>query len=201
MPQRKAFTLIELLVVITIIGILIGLLLPAIGAAREASRRSTCSSNLKQIDLAILNFVHVKHGAFPSDSRGPGSWVVSTAKYMESQNSVFISPMLICPTDSAAKTAVLPVRQATSLTNTFHTRSPNRRETLMLSVPRRKRSSCSREPTPAIPPPRPIIAARAPGFRRRTSPPSRSFPKSRWICRSTVTAARPIMPMPMVTSN
>jgi prepilin-type processing-associated H-X9-DG protein/prepilin-type N-terminal cleavage/methylation domain-containing protein len=100
MAIRRAFTLIELLVVITIIGILVGLLLPAIGAAREASRRSTCSSNLKQVGLAILNFVHVKHGAFPTDSRsGPSTWVLTIAKYMESRNSVFISPMLICPTD------------------------------------------------------------------------------------------------------
>src|SRR5689334_19197039 len=51
-----AFTLVELLVVIAIIGILIGLLLPAIQAAREAARRNTCSNNLKQQGLALLNY-------------------------------------------------------------------------------------------------------------------------------------------------
>lgn len=62
--QRIAFTLVELLVVIAIIGILLGLLLPAVQAAREASRRSRCANNLKQIGLALQNY-HATYQKFP----------------------------------------------------------------------------------------------------------------------------------------
>ncbi|WP_428307067.1 DUF1559 domain-containing protein [Lacipirellula sp.] len=94
------FTLVELLVVVAIIGVLIALLLPAVQAARESARRSTCQNNLRQIALAAQMHESV-HGFFPSGgwagnfladpNRGvgrtqPGGWLFSTLPYIEQQS-------------------------------------------------------------------------------------------------------------------
>jgi type II secretory pathway pseudopilin PulG len=75
---------VELLVVITIIGILIALLLPAVQAAREAARRLQCSNNLKQVSLALHNY-HAAHRALPPGGMDDNqlSYVVMLLPYIE----------------------------------------------------------------------------------------------------------------------
>ena len=97
---RRGFTLVELLVVIAIIGILVAILLPAIGAAREAARRTQCIDNLKNIGLAFINHENV-HKHFPTGGWGwlwagdpdrgfgakqPGGWMYNILPYMEESN-------------------------------------------------------------------------------------------------------------------
>lgn len=95
--NRVAFTLVELLAVVAIIGILLGLLLPAVQAAREAARSTECKNNLRQLSVA-LHHHHDVQKCFPSGGWGyrwmpdpdigagrnqPGSWIYGVLDYLE----------------------------------------------------------------------------------------------------------------------
>ncbi|MFN3190264.1 MAG: DUF1559 domain-containing protein [Aureliella sp.] len=94
--RQRAFTLVELLVVIAIIGVLVGLLLPAVQAARESARRMQCANNMKQLGLALHNY-HDAHKTIPTtmtgvDSEGGAcgsgfySWLAMILPYVEQDN-------------------------------------------------------------------------------------------------------------------
>lgn len=99
LPSR-AFTLVELLVVIAIIGVLVALLLPAVQAAREAARRTTCQSQVRQLSLGSMNHTDVA-GHYPTGGWGwlwlgdadrgfgpdqPGGWIYNILPFIEEQN-------------------------------------------------------------------------------------------------------------------
>ena len=85
--HRRAFTLVELLVVITIIGILMALLLPAVQMARSAARMATCGNNQHQLGIALARYVE-RHGAAPSAV----TMTSGMTEYIEGQVSMYECP-------------------------------------------------------------------------------------------------------------
>src|SRR5271166_4344647 len=94
--KNTAFTLVEMLVVIAILGILMGLLLPAVNSVRESMRRTQCKNNLAQLGRAALQHLTVQ-GHFPSSgwgynwtgdpdhgfgARQPGGWIYNSLPYL-----------------------------------------------------------------------------------------------------------------------
>jgi prepilin-type N-terminal cleavage/methylation domain-containing protein/prepilin-type processing-associated H-X9-DG protein len=98
--RRRGFTLVELLVVITVIGILISLLMPAVQSAREAARKTQCLNNVKQLALGCLsheqNFSFLPSGGWvwywagdPDRGAGmkqPGGWIYNVLPFIEQRS-------------------------------------------------------------------------------------------------------------------
>ena len=87
MTARRGVTIVELMVVLSIIGVLLGLLLPAVHIVRERARETVCKNNLYQTNLATSNFVET-HKNLPGPSRPGfiGGWMIDILPFIEQQN-------------------------------------------------------------------------------------------------------------------
>src|SRR6266571_149648 len=103
--RRRGFTLIELLVVIAIIAVLIALLLPAVQAAREAARRAQCVNNLKQIGLAVANYLSSNGDTMPPSTVDPAQNVALSA---------------MAGANHSAQARLLPYLEQTTIYNTIN---------------------------------------------------------------------------------
>lgn len=148
--ERRAFTLVELLVVIAIIGILVALLLPAVQAAREASRRSQCANNLKQLGLGFHNFEstykYLPLAYTNPSAAGRNNWVPFVLPFLEQQNLVSGYDLTQDWWKEPNRTFVqvqLPVMQCPS------TPDPNRFQDKPETTPPNKTGACTDYFTPA----------------------------------------------------
>ena len=139
--RRSAFTLVELLVVITIIGILVSLLLPAVQSVRESARVAQCKNNLHQLGMGGVHHVE-HHGFYPSSGWGfkwtgdpdmgfghqqPGGWAYNLLPYIEQETIYNIGKGLPGPEPGGTKYNALAEQKAHPM-SVFH--CPSRRRAI-----------------------------------------------------------------------
>lgn len=91
MSKRRGFTLVELMVVIAIIGLLVGMLVPALGKARAMGRRTACAANLKQIGVLMRTYLGNRGDRFPY-----ASFMPSVSSFpAQTEESIFIADVLL----------------------------------------------------------------------------------------------------------
>ena len=103
---RSGVTVIELMVTLATIGVLVGLLVPAVQSAREASRRLTCSANLHQIGIAVASYSEVYNSLPPSSMRKLRGFLFPESAVAADRNGFIVHAVLACPSDSVASTAL-----------------------------------------------------------------------------------------------
>lgn len=131
------FTVVELLVVIAIIGVLVALLIPAVQAARESSRRTACQNNLRQVAVGLTSFEAAK-GKWPAGKMWSGSptlpssfamaWSSFLLEYIEQQSlhdAINFTVPFTDPANLPATTQVIPIYLCPSTSRVEEHRSPN----------------------------------------------------------------------------